>query len=856
MLTHISFGKGTKTLAILIPRKNMQRELLLQYYVKPLGIMGVPQEEIIALSLDQNSKGKSPVGTVIRPHLSKLEKILAKLEIEAVLIADSSYFKTICNVRKVEPHLGYPKKTCWEDIIGFSLLNYTSLFYNPAGQSKISFALKAASAYMKQEGGMFSEQVLTDFTCPSTDKEIIAELEKLKKIRALTCDIEAYSLRVDLANIATISFSQDQHTAVAFSVGDNPVVRHYLTDFFTTYQGRLIFHGSPYDCKVIIWELFMKHPRDYKGMLRGLHIMFRNLEDTKILAYLSLNTTAGVSLSLKDLAFEYVGNYALDDISDITKVSPANLLLYNATDTVATAYIYSKYKPIVLDTQLEVYRDLFLPALKVITQMELVGMPLNLGQVLNTQRYMDDIARVHYKAIMTNPIVDKFNDALRIREAEKATAKLKKKIKTKDDFLHLDFNPNSNIQLAFLLHEFLDLPILGTTDTGAPSTTNKTLKNQVQKIKHSKTPDQAHIDLIEHIIELSDVNKILTTFIPAFKNSSIEKDGWSYLHGGFNLGGTKSGRLSSSKPNLTNIPSTGTQYAVPIKKCFQVPPKDGDSVGWLMVGADFDSLEDKVSALQTNDPNKLKIYTDGFDGHCLRAYKYFGDKMPDIIPDNVASINSIETKYPDLRQLSKSPTFLLTYMGTWHGLIKQFGFTKSMAQKIETDYHDLYKVSDDWVMDRVREAAKVGYATLAFGLRLRTPILPQVVMDSESIPTEAHKEIKTVGNAFGQSYGLLNTRAANEFMQRVWDSKYATKVLPICQIHDSLYFMIENTLGCVEWVNNNLIECMEWNELEPIQHPTVKLSASLEIYYPTWAEKIKIPNRVSITEIRDILYAI
>jgi DNA polymerase-1 len=227
--------------------------------------------------------------------------------------------------------------------------------------------------------------------------------------------------------------------------------------------------------------------------------------------------------------------------------------------------------------------------------------------------------------------------------------------------------------------------------------------------------------------------------------------------------------------------------------------------------------------------------------------------MPDIIPDNVDSINSIADKYEDLRQLSKSPTFLLTYMGTWKGLMKQFGFTKEVALKIEKNYHELYEVSDKWVMDQVREASKTGFVELAFGLKLRTPILPQVVMDSDSIPYQAHKEIKTAGNALGQSYGLLNTRAGNAFMELVWDSKYATKILPICQIHDSLYFMIQNSLGCLKFVNDNLIKCMEWNKLDAIQHDTIKLTAHLEIYYPSWAHKIKVPNYQSLIQLETLL---
>ena len=126
------------------------------------------------------------------------------------------------------------------------------------------------------------------------------------------------------------------------------------------------------------------------------------------------------------------------------------------------------------------------------------------------------------------------------------------------------------------------------------------------------------------------MDKILTTVIPALEGAQQGLDGWYYLFGNFNLGGTLSGRLSSSDPNLQNLPATGTRYAKLIKSCFAAPP------GWFFCGIDFNSLEDRISALTTKDPNKLKVYTDGYDGHCLRAYAYFGDQMPEIqqAPEN------------------------------------------------------------------------------------------------------------------------------------------------------------------------------------------------------------------------------
>ena len=74
-----------------------------------------------------------------------------------------------------------------------------------------------------------------------------------------------------------------------------------------------------------------------------------------------------------------------------------------------------------------------------------------------------------------------------------------------------------------------------------------------------------------------------------------------------------------------------------LKSCFKY---EG---GWLFVGLDFDSLEDKISAVTTKDPNKIKVYSDGYDGHCLRALAYFSDQMPDIelCPDNEKAYKAI-----------------------------------------------------------------------------------------------------------------------------------------------------------------------------------------------------------------------
>jgi DNA polymerase-1 len=353
--------------------------------------------------------------------------------------------------------------------------------------------------------------------------------------------------------------------------------------------------------------------------------------------------------------------------------------------------------------------------------------------------------------------------------------------------------------------------------------------------------------VLKALIELTKVGKILDSFIPAFKNKTIDKkDGRTYLHGSFNLGGTVSGRLSSSKPNIQQIPSTGSIYAKPIKKCFQA------SEGWILVGADSTSLEDRISALTTKDKNKLAVYLRGFDGHCLRSAYYFKDQMPDIDIDDVESVNSIASKYKHLRQDSKAPTFLLTYGGTYIGLMKNCGFSEEKAKAIEDAYHELYKESDEWVQGHLKNATKCGYVTGAFGLRVRTPILSQVIYNNR-MPYEAAAEGRTAGNALGQSFCLLNNRAQNEFLSRVYNSPYRYLIHPVAAVHDANYFLVKAIPEVIKFVNDNLIECMEWNDDPAIYHPEVGLGGELEIFYPSWANSIPVPNKSTLEDIVNIL---
>lgn len=210
---------------------------------------------------------------------------------------------------------------------------------------------------------------------------------------------------------------------------------------------------------------------------------------------------------------------------------------------------------------------------------------------------------------------------------------------------------------------------------------------------------------------------------------------------------------------------------------------------------------------------------------------------------NVMQINRIADLYKDLRQRSKAPTFALSYAGTTFTLMKNCGFSKEEAQAVFDNFHNLYFESAQWIHDRLQECCRDGYATVAFGLRIRTPVLERSILNTSITASISSAEARSVGNAIsGQSYGLLNNRAAIAFMEKVWKSEFKYDIMPVSLIHDAVYLMIRDDINVLKFVNDNLITEMQWQELPEIAHPDVKLGAELDIYHPSWANAITLPN--------------
>jgi DNA polymerase-1 len=849
-MNHVIFEQNdTYEVALLIKETALRKPDLLEHYVKPLKKLGVKTNSIIAFDLVYPNPKKVTV-SVQKAYLTDLLLVLKDTETKILAVADTNYFKTLTNERKAEPHYGYVLPCAikgHEDKKVVLLPNYQALFFNPATQDKVDMSLKTLADYISGNYKVIGKNIIHKANYYTEPSGIYTALNAVKENPSLSCDIETFSLNFWEAGIRTITFCWDTHEGMAFPVDSvdkvkNHKVRRMLLDFFYSYQGVLIYHNANYDIKVLIYELFMKDLLDEEGKQTGIELLTRSFQDTKLIAYLATNSCAGNKLSLKDLAHEFAGNYALEDIKDVTLIPEAKLLEYNLIDGLCTNYVFRKFYPIMIaDKQLPIYEQIMKPSVKVILQMELTGMPINMPNVFVARSILEKDIAAASGILNSSSLIEQFTYLLREKTRDIENAKLKVKVHPLSHFDDLHYNPNSNQQTQSLLYDFLELPVLDVTDSKQPSVAGDTIKKLMH---HTSNPEI--ISILETLRNFADASKILSTFVSAFEKAILKADGHYYLHGSFNLGGTVSGRLSSSAPNLQNIPSTGSKYAKIVKDCFS-PPK-----GWLFMGADFSSLEDRISALTTNDSNKIKVYTDGYDGHSLRAFYYFPERCPGIV-DTVESINSIKDVFPEVRQDSKAPTFLLTYGGTYHGLMNNVGLDKPVALSIEANYHKLYVESDEWVATKISQAAIDGYVTVAFGLRVRTPVIHQCVMNTSKTPYAAQAEARTAGNALGQSYGLLNNRAGIDLQNRLFDSPYRYDILPMAHIHDAQYFIVRDNTDVVEWFNKNLVECMQWQDLPELEHPQVGLGGELSLFHPTWKTEIGLSNGANGKDIKAIV---
>ena len=531
-MNHIIYkDQNSYETAILIKETYLDKSKIKQYYLNK-----IDPDNVIAFGLTHPNKMTI---TYARNQLNKLLPALVKLGVKTIYVPDAMYFKALTKQVKADIHIGYILPCAvknYEHINVILGINYKQLTYNPNLADKLDLSIDTLVKHLEGSLHQLGQGII--HSAVYNKPEVLSNYLNTEK---LAIDIETTGL--GLGNrILSIAFAVDKHNGIAFK-DPNP---SQIKRFFEEYSGLKIFHNATFDVKHIILNYFMKDANDILGMLHGLKTMCRNLHDTKLIAYLATNNTQGNELGLKALCHEYTGNYGLD-VKALTEATD-EVLEYNLKDTLGTHYVYEKYYPIMLqDNQLDIYTNLMMPSVKTIIQMELTGMPVDKQQVCKSRKELEEKQDAYLKIIEAHPAITQLTKELQLMKLMGINEGLKVKQHGIEKVADYKFNPGSSQHLQHLLYATLKLPIIDYTAKKQPASGSGT----IQKLMNHVTDPQT-LDLLSALRGLNQVKKILSTFIPALEGAK-PRDNWHYLHGSFNLGGTLSGRLSSSNPNLQNL---------------------------------------------------------------------------------------------------------------------------------------------------------------------------------------------------------------------------------------------------------------------------------------------------------------
>jgi DNA polymerase I-like protein with 3'-5' exonuclease and polymerase domains len=394
------------------------------------------------------------------------------------------------------------------------------------------------------------------------------------------------------------------------------------------------------------------------------------------------------------------------------------------------------------------------------------------------------------------------------------------------------FNPASPKQKQELFTMLGIVSDAVSKDTGLPSWD----RAQVERV-NEETTDADVKQFTQCFIDHSFAAIIKNNFIEAFYNYSVD----DRLYGQYKLIGAKSGRYTSSNPNMLNMPSTKSRFAKPVKKCFTAPE------GTIILTADYNALEDRVIASLSKDDNKCAIFLDKLDGHSVNAIGYFADKIKDLMElvgdtatdaTNFYKLVSDGVKWAeDLRQWGKGPTFGLAYGAFPPKIAATLKIPIEEAQVIFDNYHQvLYPGITEYRETYVLPVAKKdGEIHLGLGFTLKTD--------------DASNDIRSLANATCQFWSILTALAISKMHILIDEMGYQDDVKTISTIYDSIYYEVRDDPKIIKWVNDNLIRTMVVDFMED---QTIKNEADSDIGY-NWSDMVTIPNNASVEEIKEVL---
>ncbi|MCZ6684684.1 MAG: DNA polymerase I [Candidatus Dadabacteria bacterium] len=337
-----------------------------------------------------------------------------------------------------------------------------------------------------------------------------------------------------------------------------------------------------------------------------------------------------------------------------------------------------------------------------------------------------------------------------------------------------EFNLNSPLQLREVLFETLDLPQKKLTKKGEPSTDVEVLTDLS---KFHKVP--------EKVLEHRTLSKLKSTYVDALPKLINPDTG--RIHTSFNPVGSSTGRLSSSDPNLQNIPIK-TARGRRIREAF-IPEE-----GFALLSADYSQIELRLLAHFSGDDSLIEAFLNDDDIHSRTASEIFG-----VTEDLVT---------PDMRRLSKNINFGIIYGISAFGLAKQLGTSVSISKSYIDEYFKRYGKVKEYIERSISDAQSKGYAETILGRRRPIPELQS-----------NNRVLRGFGERTAMNTPLQGSAAdiINIAMIRINDKLADYESCMILQVHDELLFEVKKDE--IEQLSKMVKEEMEgaWKLIVPIK---------------------------------------
>lgn len=332
------------------------------------------------------------------------------------------------------------------------------------------------------------------------------------------------------------------------------------------------------------------------------------------------------------------------------------------------------------------------------------------------------------------------------------------------------FNINSPKQLGDVLFVHMGLPAKGKTKT-------KTGYSTSAKVLESLVKDHS---IAELILEHRHLSKLKSTYIDSLPKLIDSKD--HRIHTSFNQAITTTGRLSSSDPNLQNIPIR-TELGNSIRKAF-IPNKDKDN---CLVAADYSQIELRFLADLSQEPNLVEAFNNNVDVHSSTACKVFGVSLEEV------------TK--DMRRKAKAVNFGIIYGQTAYGLSEALGIAPKEAKLFIQKYFETYPMVKEYMDSSVQEAHRKGYVVTKFG---RKRFFANELSSSNRMIREFAERAAINSPLQGSAADLIKIAMIN-LDDKLKELNLKTRML--LQVHDELVLEVpKNELEQVKELVKNYME--------------------------------------------------